>query len=96
MILKRKIDSKLVDWKAKNPRKALLIRGARQVGKTTSVRNFGQAHYSNIVEVNFEKMPRAKEAFAGNLDADTIVLSPSNTERSSEIRYLPLYMAMFL
>lgn len=76
-ILKRKIISKLDDWKKESANKALLIKGARQVGKTTVVRQFAKANYKHFVEINFEQMPTAKQAFEGNLDARTILINLS-------------------
>ena len=61
-MLKRKIISELVKWKQESSNKALLIKGARQIGKTTIVRQFAMAHYKNMVEINFEQMPMAKQA----------------------------------
>lgn len=72
MELKRKIISTLTEWKNSTNKIALLIAGARQVGKTTTIREFGQSEYKNFVEINFEKTPSAMEAFAGNRDAETI------------------------
>lgn len=76
-MLKRKIIKKLEVWKETIANKALLIKGARQVGKTTVVRQFAKANYKNFVEINFEQMPVAKQAFEGNLDARTILLNLS-------------------
>lgn len=76
-MLKRKIIKKLEAWKETIANKALLIKGARQVGKTTVVRQFAKANYKNLVEINFEQMPVAKQAFEGNLDARTILLNLS-------------------
>lgn len=76
-MLKRKIIKKLEAWKGTIANKALLIKGARQVGKTTVVRQFAKANYKNLVEINFEQMPVAKQAFEGNLDARTILLNLS-------------------
>lgn len=76
-MLKRKIINKLEAWKKTIANKALLIKGARQVGKTTVVRQFAKANYKNFVEINFEQMPVAKQAFEGNLDARTILLNLS-------------------
>lgn len=76
-MLKRKIIKKLKAWKGNIANKALLIKGARQVGKTTVVRQFAKANYKNFVEINFEQMPVAKQAFEGNLDARTILLNLS-------------------
>lgn len=77
MKLKRKIYSSLVQWKASGSGKALLLKGARQVGKTTLVRRFGKEHYKNFVEINFEQSPLAKQAFDGNLDSKTIIMNLS-------------------
>ena len=58
----------------KNPHKeALLIKGARQVGKTTVVREFGKKNYRSYVEINFELDPDAKTAFDGKRDTKTII-----------------------
>ena len=72
-MLNRKIIRELEAWKADGSRKALLLKGARQVGKTTTIREFAKQHYKHFVEINFEMMPIAKKAFDGNLDANTII-----------------------
>ncbi len=77
MELKRKIINQLDDWKKNCSNKALLIKGARQIGKTTVVRQFAKAHYKNFVEINFEQNPSAKQAFDGDLDARTILMNLS-------------------
>lgn len=76
-MLKRKIYNELTKWKDRKDKKALLIQGARQVGKTTTIRDFGNKHYRHFVEINFEKTPLAKQAFAGNKDTGTIILNLS-------------------
>lgn len=76
-MLKRKIISKLIEWKEETKNKALLIKGARQVGKTTIVRQFAKENYENFIEINFEQMPLAKQAFDGNLDARSILINLS-------------------
>lgn len=77
MKLNRKIVRELEYWKENTPNKALLIKGARQVGKTTIVRQFAKENYKNFIEINFEQMPKAKQAFEGNLDARTILVNLS-------------------
>ena len=77
-MLKRKVHSDIVKWYKSGHNKALLITGVRQVGKTTSVREFAKEHYSHFVEINFVKYPRAKQAFDGNLDTKTIVTNLSS------------------
>lgn len=76
-MLNRKIYTRLSEWKNSNDRKALLIKGARQVGKTTTIREFGKQYYKNFIEINFEKTPIARLAFTGNLDAKTVILNLS-------------------
>mgnify|MGYP002524572974 FL=1 len=77
VMLKRKIINALTEWKRNVPNKALLIKGARQVGKTTVVRQFAKANYKNFIEINFEQMPLARQAFEGNLDARSILVNLS-------------------
>lgn len=72
-MLIRKIINKLAKWSEEPKKKALLLKGARQVGKTTTIREFAKRHYKHLVEINFEKYPIARQAFDGNLDADTII-----------------------
>lgn len=64
---KRHIDQRLLEWKHASRRKPLLIRGARQVGKSTAVREFGKIfHY--FVEINLEKQPDLQLLFTKNID----------------------------
>ena len=76
-MLKRKIDSAFEVWFSKSKKKALFVEGARQVGKTTTIRQFCSTHYEHVIEINFIKKPVAKQAFDGNLDTDTIVMNLS-------------------
>lgn len=65
MYINRDIDQTLESW-AKNPNsKPLLLRGARQIGKSTSVRNLGKK-FENFIEINFEKMPQIRDIFERN------------------------------
>ena len=72
-MLNRKIFRQLEQWLASGSKKAVFLDGARQVGKTTSVREFARRHFKYFVEVNFIKNPVARQAFDGNLDTRTIV-----------------------
>ncbi|MBP5663094.1 MAG: ATP-binding protein [Bacteroidales bacterium] len=76
-MLQRKIDKILDNWAVKSKKKALFLEGARQVGKTTSIRALGHRHYKHFIEINFIKKPSAKRAFDGDLDANTIILNLS-------------------
>ena len=50
----RKIEQDLVNWKQQHPRKPLLIRGARQVGKSYIIEKFAKAHFTHFININFE------------------------------------------
>ena len=56
MYLSRTIDEELLNWKLAEKRKPLILRGARQVGKTSSVKNLAQ-HFTYFVEINFDESP---------------------------------------
>ena len=72
-MLKRKIDRYLEDWKASIDKKPLIVKGARQVGKTASIRYFGEKYYNNIVEINFALQPKYKQIFADGYEVDSII-----------------------
>ncbi|MDR0853358.1 MAG: AAA family ATPase [Clostridiales Family XIII bacterium] len=72
-MLKRKIYDDLCIWKDKEKKKALVVEGARQVGKTFIVEAFARENYENIVFINFVKSPRMAQAFSGELDVDNIL-----------------------
>lgn len=74
-MLYRKMYSSLVKWKNSKEKKALLITGARQTGKTYLIREFGKANYENFVEINFITEPKAAAIFTGNLNADTLIVN---------------------
>ena len=74
-MLKRKIDTILIDWKNNPSRKPLVIKGVRQCGKTFSVRQFAQEHYPHTVYIDFFEQPEAKVAFLGSKKVDDIVMN---------------------
>lgn len=53
--MKRSIEKRLVDWYHDPNKKPLIIKGARQVGKTTTIRKFARQNYANLIEINFEQ-----------------------------------------
>ena len=73
-MLFRKFYKRLVSWKNEERKKALLVSGARQTGKTSIIRKFGKEQYSVLAEINFFETPQAKQIFKGNLDAESIIL----------------------
>ncbi|HEC44873.1 MAG TPA: ATP-binding protein [Bacteroides sp.] len=66
MYLERNIDTELVTWRNETERKPLLVRGARQVGKSSSIRKLGES-FDSFVEVNFEEHKRVHSLFDGDL-----------------------------
>ena len=71
--LKRKIDKFLLDWRNSKTRKPLIIKGARQTGKTTSIEKFGKENYKSFIEINFVSMPEYKTIFNEGYTVDNII-----------------------
>ena len=71
--LKRKVDQYLIDWKKSEDKKPLIVKGARQIGKTESIRNFAKNNYKNIVEINFALQKQYKDIFDEGFEVDTII-----------------------
>lgn len=72
-MLKRKIDNILLDWKNRADHKPLIVKGARQIGKTESIRKFGRENYSNVVEINFVLQKKYQSIFVDGYDVDSII-----------------------
>lgn len=70
--MKRFIDQELISWKNDSSRKPLLVRGARQIGKTYAIRELGKT-YDNFVEINFESQRKLHKIFEEDLDPIRIV-----------------------
>jgi uncharacterized protein len=73
--MKRTKINDLITWKNSESRKPLLIRGARQVGKTWLMREFGKLHYEQTVYVNFEKNKRLRALFSDDFDIQRIIVA---------------------
>lgn len=71
--LRRKADQYLKDWKSKEGRLPLIIRGARQIGKTETIRKFAAENYRSVVEINFVTNPAYKGITADGYSAESIV-----------------------
>ncbi|MDR3994921.1 MAG: AAA family ATPase, partial [Adlercreutzia sp.] len=63
-MLKRKIEKRIESWKATKTNKGLLITGARQTGKTSSIEAFGRERYEAMVKIDFVEQPRAVEVIS--------------------------------
>ena len=71
--MKRKAISNLVNWKESDSRKPLVIRGARQVGKTWLMKEFGRNYYDSFVYFNFDEEDQLKSIFETNKNPQRIV-----------------------
>ena len=67
----RNIDAQLMEWKSDPMRKPLLLRGARQVGKSSAIRHLGET-FQHFAEVNFERNKAIKSFFQGDIDVHLI------------------------
>ena len=72
-LLKRKIDSFLPEWKRNPGKKPLIVKGARQIGKTRSIEWFAYNNYSSVVEINFVEQPKYKGIFEEGFEVDGIL-----------------------
>ena len=72
-LLKRKVDNYLIEWKNNPDRMPLIIKGARQIGKTESIRNFAKNHYKSVIEINFILQKQYKDIFDDGFEVDTII-----------------------
>ncbi len=72
-LLKRKIDDFLVKWKSDPDRFPLIVKGARQIGKTESIRYFSKKNYKNIIEINFVLNKEFCDIFDNGFETDTII-----------------------
>ena len=71
-MLKRKMYDKLLEWKNTKNKECLLLKGARQVGKTYLVRQFGKNKYESFIEINFHMQSSLKVIFEGDRSAEEI------------------------
>ncbi|MBR6200107.1 MAG: ATP-binding protein [Spirochaetales bacterium] len=86
-MLKRRISQILLDWKKSKQNECLLIKGARQIGKTYIIREFGRQHYENFIEINFEQDKNMIDVFDHNLDVNELIAQISL--RRSGVHFIP-------
>ncbi|MBR2493628.1 MAG: ATP-binding protein [Paludibacteraceae bacterium] len=72
-LLKRKVDDFLMGWKNNPDRKPLIIKGARQIGKTRSIEFFAHKNYANVIQINFVEQKKYKAIFDEGFEVDTII-----------------------
>lgn len=72
-LLRRKIDFELQRWKNDPEHLPLVVKGARQIGKTESIRQFGKQNYRNVIEINFALQKQFRSIFDNGYDIDLII-----------------------
>ena len=80
--LRRKIDAFLRGWKAAEERQPLIVRGARQVGKTASILEFAHQNYENVVYVNFVEQPAYRQILVDGYGTADVVRNLSRINPS--------------
>ncbi len=86
-LLKRKIDQELLRWKNTQEHLPLIVKGARQIGKTESIRQFGKQNYKNMIEINFVLQKQFKVIFDDGFDVDIIIKNISLL--NPELEFIP-------
>lgn len=71
--MERKINKLLIEWKSSKNRLPMVIQGARQVGKTFSVLDFGKSNFRNVINLNFERNPDLHSIFERDLSPQRII-----------------------
>ena len=71
--LRRKTDEFLLKWKNSGDKQPLIIKGARQIGKTEAVEHFAHNNYRNVIEINFALQKQYKSIFDDGFEVDTII-----------------------
>ena len=85
--LRRKIDQYLIEWKNDKDRMPLIIKGARQIGKTDAIENFARNNYRNIIEINFALEKQYKDIFDNGYNVDNII--KSITLKNPDLKFIP-------
>lgn len=86
-LLKRKIDKYLLEWKNSPDKKPLIVKGARQIGKTESIRNFAKNNYKSVIEINFVLQKQYKDIFDDGFEVDSIIKNISL--RNPNLEFIP-------
>ena len=87
LYLRREFDEFLQRWRAREDRLPLVLKGARQVGKTETVRHFAETAYANFVEINFVERPEFKEIIRDGFSVDALTRNISMID--PRLRFAP-------
>ena len=86
-LLKRKVDAYLLAWKKNPDRKPLIIKGARQVGKTCSIERFASQNYASVVSINFIEQKKYRDVFNDGFEVDILLKNISLL--NPEFKFIP-------
>ena len=86
-LLKRKVDTYLTIWKKNPDRKPLIIKGARQIGKTRSIEWFASQNYKSVIQINFVEQTKYREIFNDGFEVDSILKNISLL--NPEFKFIP-------
>ena len=87
MYFRRKFDKFLTAWRADADRFPLIVRGARQVGKTEAIRHFAASNYTHVVEINFVEEPQFRAVIEEGYKPDDVIKLISRLEPA--FRFVP-------
>ena len=94
IMLERKITKQLIEWKNSNNKMSLVVKGARQVGKTYIIKKFCEENYENFIHINFDESPEYNDIFNRNLDVETIIKRITATVEN--VNLVPYKTVIFL
>lgn len=86
-LLRRKVDTYLTIWKKNPDRKPLIIKGARQIGKTRSIEWFASQNYKSVIQINFVEQTKYREIFNDGFEVDSILKNISLL--NPEFKFIP-------
>lgn len=86
-LLKRKIDNFLTEWKNDSNHMPLIVKGARQIGKTESIKHFAKENYKSVIEINFALQKQYKDIFDDGFEVDAII--KNITLHNPEFKIIP-------
>ncbi len=92
-LLKRKIDNYLLEWKSDPHRMPLIVKGARQIGKTESISHFAKRNYRSVIAINFALQKQYKDIFDNGFEVDTII--KNITLHDPDVKIIPYETLIF-
>lgn len=87
MYFRRKIDEFLLNWKKDSAHKPLIVKGARQIGKTESILHFANSAYTNVIYINFVLDKRFRAIVSDGYDVDTVIKNISLADPN--LKFIP-------